>query len=294
MSVIVVTGAAGFLGRRVVEQLVARGDQVIAIARRPRPADVPASVQWVVADVANPAGYEASLKGADAALHVAGVTGKASRRVLEQGNVEATGAFVGASERAGVKRLVFVSSIAVSFTDQRHYTYAATKAAAEGVVRASSIPYAIVRPTIILGRGSAIEASLGKLAGLPVAPMFGDGKRLVQPVDVDDVAAFLVALAHDDVAGATIEFGGPAAYTMNELFARLRAARGVAGAPKFLHLPLKPLRELLALMEPLLLPVMPLTAGMLASFANDGAAAPNPIVDRLRPTRAESPARRAA
>ena len=64
MSVIVVTGAAGFLGRRVVERLAARGDRVIAIARRPRPADAPAGVDWIVADVLDPSAYEAKIADA--------------------------------------------------------------------------------------------------------------------------------------------------------------------------------------------------------------------------------------
>jgi NADH dehydrogenase len=215
------------------------------------------------------------------------VTGKARPADYARGNVEATEALVKAAERAGVGRFVFVSSIAVSFADRRHYPYSDSKAAAEAVVRSSSLQTTIVRPTMILGAGSPIQQALEKLARLPVAPMFGDGKTMVNPVEVDDVAALLAALVHDaDAAGAVIEVGGPAAYPMTELFARLRGG----GAPKFLHLPLKPLRELLAILEGPLLPLMPLTAGQLASFANDGVAEPSPLVDRLLPSRSESPA----
>lgn len=292
MSVIVVTGASGFLGRRVVERLAARGDRVVGVARRAKPADLPSGVDWVSADLGNPGASEAALAkalgGADVVLHLAAVTGKARPAEYRRGNIEATEALLRAAERAGVGRFVFVSSIAVSFADRRHYPYSDSKAAAEAIVRSSSLKTTIVRPTMILGAGSPIQESLEKLARLPVAPMFGDGKAMVNPIEVDDVAALLVALAHEpDAAGAVIEVGGPAAYPMSELFARLRAK---GGAPKFIHLPLKPLRELLALVEGPLLPLMPLTAGQLASFANDGVAKPSPLVDRLLPTRSESPA----
>lgn len=288
MSVIVVTGASGFLGRRVVERLAARGDRVIGVARSARPANLPAGADWVSADLSNPGAYESALKGADVVLHLAAITGKARPAEFRRVNVEATETLLAAAERAGVERFVFVSSIAVAFADRRHYPYSDSKAAAEAVVRASRLKTTIVRPTMILGAGSPIQQSLEKLARLPVAPMFGDGKTMVNPVEVDDVAALLAALAHEpDATGAVIEIGGPGAYPMTELFARLRPD---GATPKFLHLPLKPLRALLALMEGPLLPVMPLTAGQLASFANDGVAKPSTLVDRLLPVRSESPA----
>jgi hypothetical protein len=76
---------------------------------------------------------------------------------------------------------------------------------------------------------------------------------------------------------------------MTELFARLRAHDGVSGPARFLHLPVKPIRALLALVEGPLLPVLPLTAGQLAPFINDSVAAPHPLLDRLLPGCAESP-----
>jgi NADH dehydrogenase len=282
LGTIVVTGAAGFVGRRLVQRLLARGDKVIAIGRRPAPAGVSAQAHWIVADLVDPATYETGLQGADCVVHLAAVTGKARRKDFQRNNVETTRALLSACERAGVGRFVLVSSIAAKFADRRFYPYAESKIAAEALARASSVPAAVVRPTMIMGEGSPIEAALGKLAHLPGAPLFGDGGVKVQPVDVEDVVSLLVGLAHapEPVSGV-IELGGPEVFTIRELLARLRSPGGDVRNAKFLVLPLGPIRGLLALLEGPLLPVLPLTAGQLASFANDGVAAPHPAVARL-------------
>jgi NADH dehydrogenase len=290
MSTIAVTGAAGFLGRRVLEQLKARDEQVVAIDRVAMPAHAEDGTRWVEADLSEPALYEPALAGASCVLHLAAITGKARPGAYRRVNVEGTETLLGAAKRAGVSRFVLVSSIAVAFKDRRHYPYADSKAAAEALVRESGLAWTIVRPTMLMGPGSPIQAALGKLARLPASPMFGSGERLVEPVDVADAARLLAALARTpEAAGETLELGGPERISLNALYARLRALEGAKGPPKLVHLPVGPIRALLALLEGPLLPVLPLTAGQLASFVNDSVAAPHPLVERLAPDRAPSP-----
>lgn len=290
MSAIIVTGAGGFVGRRLVERLVARGDSVIGIGRSDPPDTWAAAARWLKADLADPAAYEPALAGAACVLHLAAVTGKASPADYQRGNVAATRALLGACERAGVSRFVFVSSIATKFADRRFYPYAESKIAAEALVAASPIASVIVRPTMILGPGSPIEMSLGKLAGLPISPMFGDGRRKVQPIDVDDVVDVLAALAQGtDIGDGLIEIGGRDVYDLRELYARLRTAHGKAGAPRLIHFPLHVIRQMLAAVEKPLLPLLPLTAGQLATFVNDGFAAPHPALAQILPYPRKSP-----
>lgn len=285
---IVVTGAGGFVGLRLVRALLARGDQVIGIGRGAAPAAWPANARWVQADIANPPAYEDALNGAGCVVHLAAVTGKATREQFRRANVDATKAVIDASARAGIARFVFVSSVAVTFKDRRYYPYSNSKIAAEALVRAAPMTTAIVRPTMILGPGSPIEAALTKLAMLPVAPMFGDGKRNVQPIDVDDVVIALANIAHDDSTGV-IEIGGPDRYDLRGLYERLRTVRGRAGAPPFLPLPLTLARHALALVEAPLLPLLPLTAGQLATFVNDGVATPSDAAKRALPNPRATP-----
>jgi NADH dehydrogenase len=267
----------------LTEALQQRGHQVVAIARRPQPAGWPADSRWIEADLLSPERYEQALAGADAVFHLAAVTGKARPEAYVRGNLEATQAVLDAATRAGVKRFVFVSSIAVTFPDRRFYPYAASKIAAEEAVRGSKLAWTIVRPTMILGQGSPIQASLARLARLPVIPMFGSGKIRVQPVDVQEVVAALVRLTQEPASAATVlELGGAEVISMLDLLRKLRAGSGLASMARFIHLPLSLLRFTLAALEKPLLPLLPFTAGQLASFANDSVAS-NPARAEARP-----------
>jgi NADH dehydrogenase len=288
---LVVTGAGGFVGKCLVSRLIEMGAEVIGIGRGERPAALDSACEWVKADVAGAHAYTASLAGADAVIHLAALTGKAGPEQFKRENVDATRALLSACSNNAVRRFIFVSSIAASFRDRRYYHYAESKRAAEVLVRAANIAHVIVRPTMILGPDSAIEGSLTRLARLPISPMFGAGLHKVQPIDVDDVAAFLAALAFDAaIQNQTIELGGPERFSLRELYVRLRAGTGASGPPRFVYLPVDLIRAGLAAVEPLLLRFLPLTAGQLASFVNDSVAEENTeIAARLSPAPRRSP-----
>jgi nucleoside-diphosphate-sugar epimerase len=283
VSTFVVTGAAGLVGKNLVRKLHEAGHRVVAIARSAEPAGWPKTSRWVTADLTEPASYQEALVGAEAVVHLAATTGKARPAVYQRNNVEATERLLEAASASGVGRFVFMSSIAAAFEDRRHYAYAESKISAEQAVRASTLTTLIVRPTMILGEGSPIQASLSKLGRLPLIPMFGSGKVLVQPIDVADLVRVLTAVLGESPppSGTVLEVGGPEIYSMEELVRRLRRAAGVEGKARFLHLPIGLLRAGLAAVESVLFPVLPFTAGQLASFANDSKAAPNQLVQRL-------------
>jgi len=271
-----VTGASGYLGQRVLRSLSERpGLASIALDRRelaPTP-----GVRAVRGDILAPSTYRAALEGADCVLHLAAVTGKARRSDYLRVNAEGTRTLLREAEAAGVGSFVHVSSIAVAFRDRYMYHYAESKILSERYVREGNVPHAIVRPTIIAGPGAPVVKGLESLALAPVMPVFGDGRAPVQPVHVLDLARILTELAgRDDLSGETIEVGGPERLTIEEFLAKIRTLRG--GEPgRVLHLPLGPIRRVLALLEPGFLEMMPLTAGQLASFGNDGTAAPHPL-----------------
>lgn len=268
-----VTGASGFVGRRVLAVAASEFSRVIALARGEL-TDAPQGVECVRGDLLGDASWESALAGCDAVLHLAAITGKAAPREVERGVVEATAKILAAARRAGVRHFVYASSIAVRFTDQAHYPYAKKKAAAEALVRGSGLGATIVRPAIVAGPGSPVMSGLATLALAPLTPVFGDGRKRVAPIHVDDLAERLVLLAAGEPQREAIELGGPEAFTIDALLVGIRRARCM-GEAKLLHLPLAPIRALLAALEPVLRPVLPLTAGQLATFANDGLPAPN-------------------
>jgi NADH dehydrogenase len=275
MPALFVTGATGFVGRALFERIAARNDvTVTALVRRVPAAPSGSAVRYVQGDLLGSDGWRSDLEGADTVLHMAAATGKLPRAAIHRVNADATERLLALARLARVERFLFVSSIAAKFADAPHYHYAASKRAAERMVVDSPLRTLIVRPTMVLGRGSPIGRKLRMLATSPVMPVFGDGQARIQPVHVDDLAAMLLDLATSDVFdGRIVEAGGPDAIEI-ETFLRTvrRAVRGADGTA--LHVPAGPLRALLALIERVSVNLVPFTAGQLASFTNDGTVDP--------------------
>jgi NADH dehydrogenase len=226
----------------------------------------------VTGDVTEPASYRSAIPPWASVINLAAATGKARPAELMAVNADATASLAAAATRAGTRHFVLVSSIAAGFADQRHYAYAWSKVRAEEAVRGSGAPYTVLRPTMVFGGGSPNLRSLTMLALAPVPALFGTGRTRIQPVHVDDLAGAVAAAAFGEPRlGDAIAYGGPETLTLDDLLARIRRARGrPARSP--LHLPIPPLRALLALVEPVAFPVLPFTAGQLAAFVNDSVA----------------------
>ncbi len=283
-----IAGGSGFVGQRVLAALRAAGaSDVRVLVRSPErlSALVPLPQGWRYVrgalDNATPWAHE--LNGVDTVLHLASSTGKVSAAVHHEVIVRGTETLVAAARQARVSRLLFVSSIAAGFRDQRAYPYASAKQRAEGAVSASPLQSLIVRPTLVFGPGSAVFDGLQKVARLPLPVTFGAAQVRVQPIDVDDLAQLLVSAVQSTAPwpNTPIALGGPDVVTLESLLRRIRALHGSSPA-SFVHLPIEPLRTVLALLEPVLLPVLPLTAGQLATFLNDGdAGAPSAFTTAL-------------
>ena len=282
---IFVTGGTGFVGRRVLAALSGAGMPIHALARA-RPADPPPTgVQWVTGDLLQPHSYQEALASCDTVLHLAAATGRATAEEHRRVNALGTDRLVDASRRAGVSRMLLVSSIATTFPDLRGYHYAQAKVRAEESVQKSGLRFAILRPTIILGPGAPILGALEKLATLPVMTLPGSGRARVQPIHVDDVARAIVAVVdRGRFDNAVFEIGGPEILTIEELVRRLRLARtGRAG--RVIHVPLWLIGPPLRVAEAAGLGrALPLTAGQLSSFQWDGVASGNALQDLLAPT----------
>ncbi|MGE3956196.1 MAG: SDR family oxidoreductase [Vicinamibacterales bacterium] len=280
-----VSGAGGFVGRRLLPHLAATGRPVVALLRTPPAEPLPDGVTVVRGDLLDPGTYLSSLQGCSTVVHLAASTGKAAASEHERVNGLGTERLVDAAIRAGVGRFVFVSTIATTFPDLADYPYARAKVRAEAAVRASGLPHVILRPTIILGDDAPLLGALGKLAMLPVVVMPGDGRVQVQPIHVDDVCrAIVVSLDLASRNGEAIEIGGPDTLTMEALLQRLRVARGGSAGP-VLHVPLVAMRLPLRLAERAGLgAVLPVTAGQLTAFRFDSRAASNTVQEQLSGT----------
>ena len=285
------TGATGFVGRHLLERLGASpGRKLVCLARRPpESGPQPKSgtvIEWVQGDLTVPGPWTEALRGASSAVHLAALTGKAPAAEHERVNVEGTRDFVQACRAAGVRRLLFVSTIATSYPEKRRYPYARSKERAEGLVRAYSGDWTVFRPTIVLGTGAPIWDALCRLARMPLTPVFGGGKATVQPIAVEDVVdAILSWLREGGLARQTIDLGGPEILSFRDLLRRVKRALGRGGERGdggLVPVPWGPTVALLGMLEPFLLRQLPLTAGQLYAFRYDGTAAPSDFGVRRR------------
>jgi NADH dehydrogenase len=287
VSRLFVTGGGGFVGSRLVPALHGHGYRVAALDRtgtlKRRLPDA-RDLQFITGDLLDPASYAHALGCSDIVVHLAAATGRATRGEHLRVNASGTETLVNACRRAGVTRFLFVSSIAAAFPDRRGYHYAEAKVRAEAAVRSSGLAFCIIRPTMIFGPGSPVQAGLEGLALLPIVPVFGNGRTSVQPIHVDDVVrALLHVIESGRFTGETFELGGGETLAIESLLRRIgKARRGRSG--RVVHLPLALTLPPLRLAEAVgMSGVLPVTAGQLSSFRFAGTAGANPLQEAIAP-----------
>jgi nucleoside-diphosphate-sugar epimerase len=204
-----VTGAGGFLGRYIVEQLIARGDRVRAFCRGSYPELDALGVETVRADLRDGAAVASACRGIDVVFHVAGLTGMGGGwKHFYAVNVLGTQHVVAGCRNSGVGRLIYTSSPSVTFdgSDQRgvdesapyptrwlaHYPH--SKALAEqhvlGSNGADGLLTCALRPHLIWGpRDRHLIPRLLRRARAGRLRRVGDGKNLIDMVYVENAAA---------------------------------------------------------------------------------------------------------
>ena len=260
---ILVTGATGFVGGHVVHALRAQGAPVRALAREARRGG--RLETWgatvVEGDMTDPASLRRAVDGCDVVVHLVALRqGREEqfRRVM----VDGTRDLLAAAAEAGVRRFVHMSALGTSEETQDLVPYYRAKWESERLVEASGIPSVIFRPSFVFAREGGILPTFVKLARLaPVTPIIGSGRQRIQPIWIDDVAAyFALAVSRDGVTGRTYELGGPDVVTWNEFWERLKRVR--RSRRPSVHVPL-PLMRLNALVTERLPGEIPLTNDLL-------------------------------
>ena len=206
MSILAITGATGFVGSAVLDEALAQGHQVRALTRRDQAAR--AGVAWVRGDLGDTAALGALVAGADAVIHVAGLTNTPDPAEFEHANVTGTANVMAAMQSAGVRRLVFVSSLAAR--EPQLSAYGASKARAETLVEASALDWTTVRPPAVYGPRDIDMLDLFRAAKWGVVPLPPGGATSI--IHADDLAALLVNLA----ASSSSEAVGPASKKVYE------------------------------------------------------------------------------
>ena len=235
---LLLTGATGSIGSRLLPLLLERGEDVRCLVRDPRKLG-PRRVDVQIAlgdlgDLSDPHTVRQSLRGVDTVVHLAATIRDQPPRQLEELNGLATVRLLQAAERAGVRRFVFFSALDAGAAQRTRFFRA--KWVAEQAVEASPLETSVFAPSIVYDRSDPWITLLRRFSFLPVLPVAGEGRAAFQPIWAQDVAECVVAALAAEKLAPRYELAGPETLTYDEMSDLVSR---IAGRPRELvHVPL--------------------------------------------------------
>lgn len=220
---VLVTGGTGVVGTSAVTALLQHGHAVNLLSRHAE-RDAAAwahGVTPIEGDITDLATLGVACAGCDVVVHLVGIVDETPPdATFQRINVLGTQNVVREAERAGVRRLVYISSLGC---DRGESPYHRSKRESEDAVSHFGGEWVILRPGAVYGPGDEhISVLLKMVRALPAIPLVGDGKQPFQPVWHDDFAEVIaLAVERDDVVGGVYDIAGEEVTSQRDLLSRL-------------------------------------------------------------------------
>jgi uncharacterized protein YbjT (DUF2867 family) len=239
---LLLTGATGSVGSRLLPLLLERGEDVRCLVREPRrlgPRRV--DVQIALGDLgemSDPYLVRQALRGVDTVVHLAATIRDQPPHRIEELNGLATLRLLRAAERSGVERFVFFSALNASAAQRTRFFRA--KWLAERAVVSSPLRTTVFAPSIVYDHSDPWITLLRRFSFLPVLPVSGDGRARYEPIWAQDAARCVVGALGGD-GRARYELAGPEGLSYDEMSDLVSR---IAGRPRpLVHLPLPLVRS---------------------------------------------------
>jgi uncharacterized protein YbjT (DUF2867 family) len=228
MATVLVTGATGFIGRRLVPALIDAGHDVRAMTRHPETYDGPG--EPVGADVMDADSLRPALDGADVAIYLVHSLDDPD---FERKDAQAARNFSAAAAEAGLSQIVYMGGLGDD-DDQGLSAHLRSRREVEGLLGSDGVPVTVLRAAIVVGHGGiSWELTRQLVKNLPamVVPKWV-GTR-TQPISIDDVVRYLAGVVgKEEALDRVFEIGGPDQLTYREML------QGVAKAMNGRKLPI--------------------------------------------------------
>lgn len=212
-STVLVTGATGFVGRRLVPRLVTRGFTVRAMTRDPG-GYTPGGETVVRGDVDDPVTLGDALAGVDVAIYL---IHSLDRPDFERRDAAAARAFGAAAAQAGVRQIVYLGGLGAD--EDRLSPHLRSRREVERLLGEQGVPVTVLRAAIVVGRGGiSWELTRQLVKNLPAMVVPKWVSTRTQPIALDDVVRYIDGVIdHPDALGRTFEIGGPDRLTYLEM-----------------------------------------------------------------------------
>src|SRR5690242_18456380 len=241
---LLLTGATGSIGSRLLPLLLERGEEVRCLVREPRRLGARrVDVQIALGDLgemSDPYLVRQALRGVDTVIHLAASIRDQPPKRIEELNGLATVRLLQAAERSGVERFHFFSALDAQAAQRTRFFRA--KWVAEEAVLSSPLQTTVFAPSIVYDHSDPWITLLRRFSFLPVLPVSGEGRAEFQPIWAEDVARCVVgALALGPGAAPRYELVGPETMSYDEMSDLVSR---IAGRPRpLVHLPLPLVRS---------------------------------------------------
>ncbi|WP_329521259.1 SDR family oxidoreductase [Spirillospora sp. NBC_01491] len=229
-----VTGATGYIGGRLVPELLAAGYRVRCASRHPgnlRDHPWAGDVEAVEADVLDAGSLRAALDGVDVAYYLVHAMGGGED--FRERDRRAARTFAGAAREAGASRVVYLGGL---YSGGRLSEHLRSRAEVAEILLEAGVPVAVLRAAVIIGSGSVSFEMLRHLTErLPAMVTPRWVRSRIQPIAIRDVLRYLVgAAALPPEVSRGFDIGGPDVLTYRDMMQRYAA---VAGLPRRVILP---------------------------------------------------------
>jgi NADH dehydrogenase len=270
---VLVTGANGHLGRRLLRRLtgerevkaVVRSEraraQIEALALEPAP-------RIALLDYGDAAALEQAARGCSHAVHLVGILKESATSSYSAAHEVSARALARAADAAGLSRMVLLGILGSH--PESDNACLASKGRGEAILAAADTPLLVLRVAMVLGEGDFASRALSGQARAPFAALVRGGASLEQPIYAGDVVEAIVSgITRETLDGVALDLAGPESLTRRALLER---AVGVldGGMPKILPVPFALNRAAAWLLEKLLADP-PLTRAMLGVLDHDDA-----------------------